>query len=472
MIIDGIEISGISNDSREVLPGYIFVAIKGTKLNGEEFIDQAISNGAKMVILYGPEEKIFDKNGIRYAASPNPRMMQAKYACRLFAEQPKKITAVTGTNGKTSVTEFARQILAGLGVKTATIGTLGTIISEYIPGEYLTSPDSIDLHKTLERLSMQGIDNLILEASSHALDQYRLSCVKISNGVWTNFSQDHLDYHGSMENYFNTKSKLLDMCDNAFIYNADDTFIRNFIENHKSHSQMLSFGINGKDLKITNFSPERNEAEFNFLGKNYKFTTKLPGLFQLYNIASAALIAHLHNASPDEIIDRIQYLHPVIGRMEKVGSYNNGYIYIDFAHTPDGLEKALIALNELPHRKILVIFGCGGDRDPSKRPLMGAIAERYSDTIILTDDNPRNEPPNRILGEIIRGLTGRAMCVVESDRASAIKIGISMLEPGDILLIAGKGHESYQIIGNQKIPFSDKKEILSFIGQMFHVEHS
>lgn len=456
--------SGISNNSKDIKPGYIFVAIKGNKVNGEDFIPDAIQNGAKSIVLEGEEERLETKNDILYIYSKNPRSTQSYLASQIYPGQPKTITAITGTNGKTSTTNFARQLLNKSGKKSASIGTLGVLTDDnYSYQECMTTPDSILLHQELSYLSKKGITDLFLEASSHALSQSRLDYVNIENGAFLNFSQDHLDYHKDMDSYFSAKSDLIKLCKNAFIYNADDPQISQFMMNQKN-IELLSFGFNGKDCKILRTEPYKNlqKIEIEYFGKHYFFLSNLIGRFQIYNLIASLMLSTLHGVKINEALENIESLKSAPGRMELVGFYTNAKIFIDFAHTPDGLKKTLLSLKDEKHSRIITVFGCGGDRDKNKRPLMGQIASRLSDAVIITNDNPRSEDPKKIIANICVGLQNYKII---QDRRTAIKEAISMLKDGDILLIAGKGHENFQIIGNEKIHFSDKECVLEEISK-------
>lgn len=454
MIIDGISADGITNDSREVKGNYIFAAIRGTKVNGADFIPSAISNGAKTIIIESDNEGVEETTGIKYIRTKNVRLKQAYFASKIYPSQPKDIILVTGTNGKTSTVEFCRQISGHLGIKSASIGTLGVITDQYHPTECLTSPDSITMHKILDSLSEEEVEQVSIEASSHALDQYRLDYVRAKVGIWTNVTQDHLDYHGTLENYFKAKSRILQIISGPIVYNSDDELIRNFIK-ESNIKNSLSFGKSGSDFCILSSKhfEDKQVVSCVFASKKYEFVLRAAGEFQIYNVAGACLAEYAIGYKPDEIIETTEKLSSAPGRLEKVCEYNGGSVFVDFAHTPDGLQKSLTSLRDIPNNGIITIFGCGGDRDKSKRPIMGEIANKLSDTVIITSDNPRTEDPPRIIDEIIIGCPSAQ---TEPDRERAIEYGLSILGKGQILLIAGKGHENFQIIGSKKIPFNDK----------------
>lgn len=455
MKIKDLEILGLETDSRKIKNGFLFAAIRGEKDNGEKYIQQAIENGAIAILKEGVESCEYI-NGILQINSPNPRIELAKLAKMFYVEQPKKISAITGTNGKTSTAEFCRQILRFNNIKAASIGTLGTIIDDYKYQECLTTPDTLSIHKILYELVKSNITDVVIEASSHALSQYRLNELDISNGLWTNFSQDHLDYHHTLDNYFKAKCKLMDLVKDNFIYNADDKKINDYM-NSITSKKLVSFGDQGKDLKILEILRDKNgmlNLKILFFGKQYEIPTNLSTKFQIYNLIAAILISYFHGCKENEIFQQLNHLKTPIGRMDLIQKLGNRKIFIDFAHTPDGLEKALLELVEIRKNKILLVFGCGGDRDPQKRSIMGKIAKKFADIIIVTDDNPRTENPKAIRKEILSGISD---AIEIPDREEAIIYAIKKMEPDDILLIAGKGHENFQIIGDKKIPFNDKK---------------
>lgn len=454
------EILGLETDSRKIENGFLFAAIRGEKDNGEKYINQAIKNGAIAILKAGSESFEYI-NGILQITTPNPRIELAKLAKMFYVEQPKKISAITGTNGKTSTADFCRQILRLNNIKAASIGTLGTIIDKYEYQECLTTPDILSLYKILHNLSQSNITDVVLEASSHALSQYRLNGLDIKNGVWTNFSQDHLDYHKTLDNYFQSKCRLIDLVKDNFIYNADDKKI-NYYMNSISSTKLISFGYHGKDLKILEILQNKNGTQvlkIIFFGKQYEISTNISTKFQIYNLISAILISYFHGCKENEIFNKLNNLKSPIGRMDLIQKPGNRKIFIDFAHTPDGLEKALLELEAIKKNKILLVFGCGGDRDPQKRSIMGKIAKKFADIIIVTDDNPRTENPKAIRKEILSGISD---AIEISDRKEAIIYAIKRMEPNDILLIAGKGHENFQIIGDKKMPFNDKEIVENF----------
>lgn len=470
MIINNINISGITNNAGSVKPGDMFVAVKGIINNGEDFIPEALANGASAVLKSGTREEIKIQNNILYITATNVRKAQSQYAAKLFPKQPSNITAVTGTNGKTSVAEFIRQILRMHNINAASIGTLGVIKDVYIPTKCLTSPDSILLHKTLNELTSTGVTDLILEASSHALDQDRLSYVNIKTGIWTNLSQDHLDYHKTMDAYRLAKLSLTELVQENFIYNSDDQVVRTSVENIHYKGKLFSFGKSGKDCRLLNIRHEGVTQLFDIelFGKPYSVHSCITGEFQIYNLIAAIIDSCLHEINPDKVIEYVSRITPPPGRLEKIfetKTHKRGFV--DFAHTPDGLEKVLQTLSQIPHNRLIIVFGCGGDRDKKKRPLMGEIAGKFSDIAIVTNDNPRTEDPDAIISDILKcGYDLR----IEKDRAKAIELGMTLMEDNDILLIAGKGHETSQIINDQEYPFNDRKVTKELSQKLFHVE--
>lgn len=470
MIINNIDINGITNNASSVIPKDMFVAVKGTVNNGENFIPEAIANGASAILKYSYQDEIKIENNILYISTPNVRKAQSQYAAQLFPEQPSTITAVTGTNGKTSVAEFMRQILRMHNINAASIGTLGVIQNTYIPTKCLTSPDSILLHKTLNELTSTGVTDLILEASSHALDQDRLSYVNIQTGIWTNLSQDHLDYHKTMDAYRLAKLRLTELVQENFIYNSDDEIVRTSIENASYKKKLFSFGKSGKDCQLLGIRHDDLQQIFDIklFGKLYSVHSNITGEFQIYNLMAAMIGACLHDINPEQVIKYTSSITPPPGRLEKIfetKTHKRGFV--DFAHTPDGLEKVLQTISDLPHNRLITVFGCGGDRDKNKRPLMGEVVGKFSNIAIVTNDNPRTEDPDAIISDILK--CGYDL-IIEKDRAKAIELGMTLMEDNDILLIAGKGHETFQTINNKECPFSDRETTKILSQKLFHVE--
>jgi len=450
----------IATDSRQIKPGSLFFALRG----GDKFIQDAINNGAVAIIC---EADIEAKIPVIKSSDIHADLVYALQ--KFYPNLPKNIFAVTGTKGKTSTAEFLRQMLEIIGHKAASIGTLGVVcndskVYQEISNSSLTTPDIVSLYKNLATLKKYGIDNVAIEASSIGIEQGRLDGIKIGVGIFSNFSQDHLDYHLTMERYFDCKMMLYTklMNNSLAILNAD-IFEFETIKKLIGNNKLISFGINGDDLKILSLEKGR----FMLRGEEYKINLSIIGDFQIYNALSALLTIQsyydLQNSEVKKIIDNSHHLKAAKGRMDKVVELKNGArIYIDFAHNPDSLEKTLSNAKKFAKARLLVLFGCGGDRDAKKRPIMGEIATRIADYVIITDDNPRTENSAEVRNQIISGCVNKNFIEID-DRKNAIKQAVEMLESNDILIIAGKGHEQYQIIGDKKYPFDEYKIVKSFV---------
>jgi len=470
------EVVELELDSRKITQNSIFFAVKGEKLNGEDFIEQAIINGAKAIVVddgyknASPFLRGEDRWGVVLIKTPNIKQVIADFATQFYNNIPKNIIAVTGTNGKTSVVNFIASMLALLGKKSASIGTLGVLLD----GDFdknlndfgLTTPDILTLYKTLFQLKKQGVDYIAIEASSHGLHQNRFGNLKFDISCFTNLTQDHLDYHQTMENYFLAKSLIFSNFSkpNAkAILNADISEFSKLFEICKNNKlQIFNYGKNANNFKIINYKTEANglNIEFDLRGEKYNLQTKLYGEFQVENLACAILAVYNLGFDIKEILTACENLKSVKGRMELVEiPSKKAFAVVDYAHTPDALEKAILATRKHTSKKLITLFGCGGDRDKTKRPLMGQIASKLSDLVIVTDDNPRTENASEIRKQILKNALNAKEI---EDRRQAIKYAIDILESGDILLIAGKGHEDYQIIGNKKYHFSDVEEIIKY----------
>lgn len=456
------DIGGITSDSRTVKPGFAFVALAGNKTNGNQFIDDAITAGARAIIT--TSDIIFPHNPshIAHITTDNPRLLLSTMAARFYNQQPTDIAAVTGTNGKTSTAHFCRMIWEEMGLNSASIGTIGVIDKHNSfaqENSSLTTPDPIALHHILATLVERNIQHVALEASSHGLDQYRLDGVKVKAAAFTNLSRDHMDYHHNVENYLHAKMGLFDriMPPNGMaVLNADipEYEVLAALCKTKKHP-ILSYGWKGEILRLLSITPTITGQIISFLvyGKEHTVQLELVGEFQAMNILCALGLVIACGGNAEEATSTLEKLPSVPGRMEKVPTISKeSAIFIDYAHTPDALEKALQALRPHAENRLLVVFGCGGDRDKGKRPQMGAIAARLSDYAIITDDNPRTEDPATIRKEVL------ADCpkgIEIAGREEAIAYAIKNMQPGDILLIAGKGHEKTQILHDRTIPFDD-----------------
>lgn len=457
-----IEISAVTDNSLQVEKGSLFAALPGIKTNGEKYIESAIENGAIAVLL--PANKKRKDKKITYFYADNPRRSFALMSAAFNPSQPQNIVAVTGTNGKTSTTVFTRQIWQHAGFCAASMGTIG-IISPVLNKEgNLTSPPPSILYKDVSYLANNGVTHLALEASSHGIDQCRLDGLKIKAAAFTNLTRDHLDYHGSMENYLLAKLRLfstLIIPEGTGIINADIPECNIITSTCKSRKiKTLTYGFKGKHLKILNHRADAQGQNLllDVLGKRYNIRLPLTGDFQAMNALCALGLAISSGVDPEKAVEALEILHGSWGRLENVVTLSNGAsVYVDYAHTPDAIENVLKALRPNTQGNLSIVFGCGGDRDRGKRPQMGKIAAKLADRVIVTDDNPRTENPTFIRSEIMAACPN---ALEIPDRHDAIVAAIKELNAGDLLVIAGKGHETGQKIGNKVIPFNDTDEAI------------
>ena len=453
------EIIGMTADSRKVEPGFLFAALKGSVQDGSQFATMAIQKGAAAILSDGSA----DAGGLPHVVADEPRRALALAAKRFHAAQPEFVVAVTGTNGKSSTVDFARQIWSRAGLKAASMGTLGAIGPSGKIDVGHTTPDPVTIHETLSALAGQGVTHCAMEASSHGLEQHRLDGVDLSAVGFLNFTQDHLDYHGSMEEYLKSKLRLFaSLAPKGIpaIVNADSPQRDDFEAAAKSAGlQVVSFGWRGEDLWIDELMPKQaGQSLFLYWRDVEQKPVELPliGEFQALNALAAAAICLSLGMEFPAVADGLANLKPVKGRLEFVGKTETGAaVFVDYAHTPDGLDVLLRAVRPHTAGRLKVIFGCGGDRDAKKRPLMGEIASRQADDVIVTDDNPRSEDPATIRAAVLAGAKGAREI---GDRGEAIRTVIGELRKGDTLVIAGKGHETGQIVGRTVLPFSDQDE--------------
>ena len=458
--LDGIEVVGVTSDSRKVKPGFLFVAIAGNRTDGARFVKQAASDGAVAVIAEQRPDTLPD--AMAFIRAANPRRLLALASAKIFPRQPATIAAVTGTSGKTSVAAFTRQIWNELGYRAASIGTVGVISPAGERYGSLTTPDPVELHKTLDQLAEEGVTHLALEASSHGLDQHRLDGVCIAAGGFTNLSRDHLDYHPSIEVYLAAKLRLFEdliVPGGTAVIGVDDSYAHRVAEAAKKRDlKIIAVGEQGADIKFVGATIDgfNQIVTIRHEGRTYKVRLPLVGAFQVQNAGIAAGLAIATGAQPARAFAAMEKLMGAKGRLELAGTHNGAPIFIDYAHKPDALKKALESLRPYARGKLVVVFGAGGDRDTGKRPIMGRIASENADRVIVTDDNPRSESPAAIRAAILAEAPG---AVEIGDRAEAIKKTIAALATGDVLLIAGKGHEVGQIIGDRTVPFSDHEAV-------------
>lgn len=456
------EFAGLASDSRQVKPGYLFAALTGTRADGASFLAEAVRRGATAVLAHPSLRSRVETLGVQFIADENPRLRLAKLAARHYAAQPGTVAAVTGTNGKTSVCVFLRQIWEFEGRSAASMGTIGLITASGLTPLLHTTPDAIALHAMLAALAKDDVQYLALEASSHGLDQYRLDGARIAAAGFTNITRDHLDYHREFENYLTAKLRLVREVvapDGVIVVNADALHATEFANAaHDRGLRIVSVGAQGETLRLISRQPAANGQILGIecAGKKLQILLPLIGDFQSSNALVAAGLAIGLGDTPEGVFDALKHVKGAPGRLEKVAYARTGApIYVDYAHTPDALESMLKAVRPHVAGRLRLIFGCGGDRDRGKRRMMGAIAAALADDIIVTDDNPRSETAAEIRSEILAGCPRAAEI---GDRAEAIRAGIAALEPGDVLVIAGKGHESGQIVGDETRPFLDSRE--------------
>ena len=460
--------SGLCFNSKECKKDNIFFAIKGNKIDGNKFINHAIKKGAKIIVSKQKFEGL--KKNILFIRSPNVIISLSKFAFAIYRYKPKNIIAVTGTNGKSSVADFYFQILRLNKRKVASIGTLGIKTQNYIKKVSNTTIDPIALSTCLNKLKKEKINDVILEASSHGLEQNRLDGLKFKAGIFTNLSHDHLDYHKTFDNYFKSKLYLFEklLKKNGSIITDIEIpqykKIKAIALKKKFNLETISKNKGKLEIFFHEYQNEKQIVKIRYNKNIYKFETRLIGKIQIKNILMAMIAANKSGLSFKKIVNTIIDLKPVSGRMEKIGIIkNNSKVILDYAHTPEALKNSLISLKEqFKNRKISIVFGCGGNRDKIKRPMMGKIANQYCDSIYLTDDNPRNEKPETIRASIRKKINKSKIYEIPN-RAHAIKKAIFNLKTGDVLIVAGKGHESTQEYKKIKKLFSDKGEILSNI---------
>jgi len=448
-------VTGFAIDHRKIAPGTVFGAFQGAAFNGEDFVDEAVGMGA-IAIVARPEAKV---SGALHIADSVPRRAFADLAAKFYRPFPQTIAAVTGTNGKTSTAELTRQLWRMAGHNAASIGTLGITTASDQAKTGLTTPDIVTFLSNMSGLAREGISHAIFEASSHGLSQYRSEGVPVSVAAFTNLSRDHLDYHGSMEEYFEAKMRLfdevVDESGTAVIW-ADDEWSDQVIARVKKREmRLITVGTKGKGIELLSRQPTQlgQTLELRIQGDVSKVKLPLIGAYQAANVLVAAGVVMASGGNVEDVLGHIARLQPVRGRLERACITKAGApVYVDYAHTPDGLKAAIAALRPHTKGKLITVFGAGGDRDKGKRAEMGAIAVADSDIAIVTDDNPRNEDPGLIRADIMAGAKGAHDI---GDRRYAIAFAIEHAEPDDIVLIAGKGHEQGQIIMGRVLPFDD-----------------
>ena len=470
-------INKIVFDSRQVEPGCLFAALKGSSVHGAEFVEAVLDAGAVAILTDKEGETILKGSKIdALVIKKDARRALAKAVSLLMEKQPETIVAITGTNGKTSVATFCRQIWNEVGIEAINIGTTGVEGSWSTPLNY-TTPDPVKLHQVLYKAASEGITHIAMEASSHGLDQRRLDGVEIKTAAFTNFSRDHLDYHTSYEDYFNAKKGLFErLCpkEKIGVFNIDNKEIKKLAHWYGLKNHIATIGYDKTaDLIILSqkFYPKSQDIRFSFRNKIYQKSINLIGAFQAENLLMAALLVISSGQQETNVFEVLEYIKPVRGRMELAATRQNGAtVYVDYAHTPDAVEIALKSLKPHILGKLIVVIGAGGERDEGKRPLMGAAAEKNSDFVIITDDNPRNENPSSIHQMIENGIQDNNKVTVIPDRAEAILKAVDLLDVGDGLLIAGKGHETEQIVGKNIFPFDDFEQASLSVASLDGIE--
>lgn len=463
-----LDIAGVTADSRHVVPGDLFAALPGARVDGRSFIAEAVKRGA-VAILAPPGTPWPDGVPQRpIIFDPEPRRCLARIAAVLAGPQPKTVVAVTGTNGKTSTVEFTRQLWASAGRKAASLGTLGVIAPGFDTGSGLTTPDPVSLAETLAGLARHGINHAAMEASSHGLDQFRLDGVRLAAAAMTNLTRDHLDYHGTLEAYRQAKLRLFEtlLPEGAPVvaHTATDSVTLEALRQiaQRRRLDLRTVGEDGDGIRLLDARPRPDGQDLSILahGRRCDVVLNLPGRFQADNALVAAALTDSLGLS--DALDRLPLLQGVRGRMECAARLPNGAVaYVDYAHTPDALERLLMALRPHTAGRLHVVFGAGGDRDRGKRPLMGQAASRLADVVIVTDDNPRSEDPATIRAAILAACPGATEI---GDRTKAIETALNALSAGDVLVVAGKGHEQGQIVAGTVLPFDDVTVIRRLAG--------
>ncbi|HYD28761.1 UDP-N-acetylmuramoyl-L-alanyl-D-glutamate--2,6-diaminopimelate ligase [Brevundimonas sp.] len=456
-------ITGVTADSRKVAPGSLFVALPGSAADGRAFIPQALSQGAAAVLAPADTDAALAPVLV---TSGDVRRSYAIAARSFYGRQPATCVAITGTNGKTSVAAFCRQIWASLGLSAASMGTLGVLkqtgnVNQALTGPGLTSPDAADAARLLAELAARGVTHLALEASSHGIDQRRLDGVTLKAAAFTNLTQDHLDYHGDMESYRAAKLRLFETLlprGRTAVLNADSDAYSSFAAaSIMSGLGVMGVGERGRDLTLVGrvAVPEGQRLTLDVRGTLHEVLLPLAGAFQASNALVAAGLCIAAGETPERVLAGLEKITGAQGRLQRIPGPGRGEVYVDYAHTPDGLETVLKALRPHATGRLIVVFGAGGDRDRAKRPIMGEIAGRLADVAIVTDDNPRSEDPAAIRRAVREGCPDAQEI---GDRRAAIRHAIAQMRDGDVVVVAGKGHEQGQIVGGVTHPFDDATE--------------
>lgn len=459
--------TGLRTHSGKVQAGDVFVALPGTRGDGAQYIDEAVTRGAK-VVIHAESAAVTKRAGVTYLAVVDPAVelgVLARAACGTEARVPR-VVGVTGTNGKTTTIYLLHHLLQAHGISTGLIGTVSCSWPGVSIPASMTTPDCLSLHEFIGRMTRDGVEHVVMEISSHALDQNRIAGLSVDVGVFSNLTQDHLDYHGDMENYFAAKARLfLDetlRC-RCGLVNVDDEYGRRL---KAVRPDLVGYGLTSRDAElqgeIMSAGTWGMELVMQYGGRRWGLRTSLAGRHNAYNLLAcqgAGLLLGLDAGQMECLKDATG----APGRLERIPNTRGLDIFVDYAHTPDALEKVSVALKDMGFARLITVFGCGGDRDATKRPRMGRVVARYADVIVVTSDNPRTEAPEAILDQIVPGLNGAQHVIREVDRKTAIEMAIDVMKPGDALLIAGKGHEDYQIIGTEKRHFSDFEVVREYL---------
>ncbi len=464
------DITGLTSDSRQVREGYLFAALPGSKADGSRFIEDALAHGARAILTKSSALMPQDSNAI-LIQNENPRLALAHIAAKYYAQQPDVIAAVTGTSGKTSTVSFMQQLWTLYGItQCASLGTLGVRAPGVVTSGSLTTPDTVSLHAALADLAAAGISHLAMEASSHGLDQYRLHGVRVTAAGFTNLTRDHLDYHPDMNHYFDAKTKLFSEVlqrNGIAVLNADDDYYETLSNLCLKHGhKVLSYGENGENIRLLErtLCPSGQIVKLYVMGREYDVTIPLVGHFQVMNALCALGLVLAGDGDAETVTPLLSQLRGVPGRLELIPGHPNGAaVYVDYAHKPAAVEAVLNTLRPHTEGRLFCVLGCGGNRDAGKRPIMGRIASGLSDVVVVTDDNPRHEKPSLIRAAILEGASDAKEI---GDRRAAIHWAVSQLRAGDVLVIAGKGHEKGQIIGDTVEPFDDVEEAIDAIENM------
>jgi len=465
-----INILGIEHDSRKIQNGYMFIAIKGFTVDGHKFVNEAINNGAVCIVV---EQDVNIEKDVTIVKVKDTTEALARISSIFYEEPSKKINliGVTGTNGKTTTTYIIKKILEEHKIKNAIIGTLGSIINNKRIDNKNTTPDSLTLQRYLKTMVDADIEFCIMEVSSHALDLKRVKYIDYQVGIFTNLTEDHLDYHLTMEKYYKSKLKLFNITKKCNIINYDDPYGRRMLKDIKNDVPSITYGLNDScDVIAKDIVYHSNGVDFilHTPKGSTPISMKLLGEFNVYNVLAAASCGIAFNLELPLIKKAIESFNGIKGRLELIPLKNKDFnVIIDYAHTPDGLKKVLTTIKQFAQGRVVVLFGAGGNRDREKRPLMGEVASKFADFLIVTSDNPRYEDPDKIINDILVGVKrGKAKYIAITDRKEAIKYALENAKPKDTILLAGKGHETYTIIKDELIPFDEYKIVLDILNEI------